>query len=84
LKTVKVSVTLPEDLLREIKAMTDNVSAFVAAGVQQYVDKERLRRALLQSAGAWSEEDHPELRKIEEVAEYVRKTRSRWKPDEER
>lgn len=83
MKTVKVSLTFPEDLLQQIKTMTDNVSAFVAEGMRQYVEKERLRRALAQSVGAWSEEEHPELKTIEKVAEYVREVRSGWKQAEE-
>jgi post-segregation antitoxin (ccd killing protein) len=56
-KTVKVSLTLPEDLLQQIRSMTDNVSAFVTEGTRQYVAREHLRRALELSAGAWSDEN---------------------------
>ena len=75
MKTVKVSLTLPEDLLMQIKSMTDNVSAFVTEGIRQYVAKERLRRALELSAGSWDEKNHPELITMEAVEE-VR----RWHP----
>ena len=80
LKTVKVSLTLPEELLKQIKAMTNNVSAFVTEGMRQYIAKERVRQALEQSAGVWSRENHPDLTTIKRVEEYVREIRSEWRP----
>lgn len=80
MKTVKVSLTLPEELLKQIKDMTNNVSAFVAEGMRQYIAKERVRRALEQSAGVWSQENHPDLTTVKRVEEYVREIRSEWRP----
>ncbi len=82
MKTVKVSLTLPEDLLLQIKSMTDNVSAFVTEGIRQYVARERLQRAIELSAGAWSEENHPSLTVLEDVEKYVDNIRSSWRQHE--
>jgi post-segregation antitoxin (ccd killing protein) len=79
LKTVKVSLTLPEDLLRQIKSMTDNVSAFVTEGIRQHVARERLKMALEFSDGAWNEENHPNLNTLEDVEKYVDSIRSSWR-----
>jgi post-segregation antitoxin (ccd killing protein) len=79
MKTEKVSLTLPADLLREIRSMTDNVSAIVTEGMRQYVAKERLRRALELSAGAWNEENHPDLKTLDDVEKYVDGIRSSWR-----
>ena len=79
LKTVKVSVTLPEELYRQIKALTDNVSAFVTEGARQYLVRLRAERALEESAGAWTEEGHPDLGNLEEIANYVREIRAGWR-----
>ncbi len=83
MKTVKVSLTLPEELLRQIKSMTGNVSAFVAEGTRQYVVRERLHSALELSAGAWSEESHPGLATLEDLEKYVDGIRSSWMQHEQ-
>ncbi|MGD0622159.1 MAG: type II toxin-antitoxin system CcdA family antitoxin [Thermacetogeniaceae bacterium] len=79
MKTEKVSLTLPEDLLQQIKSMTDNVSAFVTEGIRQYVARERLHRALELSVGAWNDENHPNLKTLEDVEKYVDSIRSSWR-----
>lgn len=83
MKTVKMSITIPEDLLEQIKNLTDNVSAFITEGMRQYVSKENLRRALEAGAGAWKKENHPELSSIQEINDFVRKTRSEWRKQHE-
>ncbi len=83
MKTVKVSLTLPEELLRQIKSMTGNVSAFVTEGTRQYVVRERLRSALELSAGAWSEENHPGLATLEDLEQYIDGIRSSWRQHEQ-
>jgi post-segregation antitoxin (ccd killing protein) len=78
MKTVKVSVTLPEDLVREMKRLTDNLSGFVAAGMREYVERVRAERALSGSAGAWEAGEHPELASLDDVEGYVAAVRRGW------
>lgn len=79
MKTVKISITLPEDLTMELKQLTSNLSAYITAGMREYVDRDRTRRGLKKSAGAWRQEDHPELQTIADIEKYVEKTRAGWK-----
>lgn len=78
-----MSITMPEDLVVQIKNLTDNVSAFITEGMRQYVARENLRRALEAGAGAWREENHPELSNLQEIDDFVRKIRSEWRKHHE-
>lgn len=77
-RTVKVSITLPEDLVAEMKRLTSNLSAFVADGMRQHVARVRAERALRGSAGAWEARYHPDLASLDEVERYVDAVRSGW------
>lgn len=79
LKTVKVSITLPEDLYLQIKGLTGNISAFIAEGMRQYLTRVRVERAIEESAGSWAAERHPELEDLEKIANYVREVRAGWR-----
>lgn len=48
-----------------------------------YVARENLRRALEAGAGAWREENHPELSNLQEIDDFVRKIRSEWRKQHE-
>ncbi|MBE3586872.1 type II toxin-antitoxin system CcdA family antitoxin [Desulfofundulus thermocisternus] len=79
MKTVKLSITLPKDLVDQMKNLTTNISSFIAAGMREYVSREQSRRAIKESAGAWSDENHPELLTVVDVEKYVREVRSTWR-----
>lgn len=79
MKTVKISITLPRDLYEQMKGLTTNISSFIADGMREYVAREQGRRAIKESAGAWSDDNHPGLQSIEDVDKYVREVRSAWR-----
>jgi len=79
MKTVKISISLPRDLYEEIKPLAPNLSSFIAQGLREFVTRERARRAIEESAGAWSDENHPELREPHDVERYVREIRAGWR-----
>ncbi|MDN5345113.1 MAG: hypothetical protein PWQ18_1227 [Clostridia bacterium] len=79
MKTVKISITMPEDLAMELKHLTSNLSAYITAGMREYVARDRARRGLKKSAGSWRQEDHPELQTIADIKKYVEETRAGWK-----
>jgi hypothetical protein len=41
-----------------------------------------LLKAIERSSGAWSDEDHPELKTDEDIDRFVRQLRESWKPDQ--
>ncbi len=77
--TVKVSITLPADLVKEMKTLSSNLSSFIAKGMSDYVARERRKRALRASAGTWRAEDYPGLRDLSEIEKYIERTRSGWR-----
>lgn len=81
MKTVKVSITLPEELYRQIKDLTNNVSAFISEGVRQYLARLKTERALEESAGAWATDSHPELDDLKKIANYVHEVRTGWRTE---
>lgn len=81
MKTVKVSISLPEDLWRDIREMTDNVSGLIAEAMRDYVTKARLHSALENTSGAWSDVAHGDLKTLEDVEEYVYEIRSGWRKE---
>lgn len=66
---------LPEDLLNELKQLVGQrrQSRFVAEALRKELQRERLKKALETSFGAWLDEDHPELQ--DGVDSYVRSQR---------
>lgn len=81
MKTVKVSISLPEDLWRQIREMSDNVSGLIAEAMRDYVTRAKLHRALEETAGAWSDEAHGDLKTLEDIEEYVYEIRSGWRKE---
>lgn len=79
MKTVKVSISLPADLVREMKSLSTNLSAFVARGMREYLAKEYTRKALRDSVEAWGAENHPDLGSMSEIEKYVENLRSEWR-----
>ena len=48
--------------------------------MEKELRRRRLLLALRESAGAWSEEDHPDLETPEDIDGYVRRLRETWMP----
>jgi post-segregation antitoxin (ccd killing protein) len=72
---VKVSITLSEALFAEVRRLSPNVSRFVEAAVAEYAARERRRRALAVSEGAWSDEGRGPF---SDIPDDVRKMRETW------
>lgn len=76
--TVRVTITLPSDLLARIKATSRNVSGFLAEAAAERLAQEQCRLALSNIGGAWSDEDHPDLCTADDIARYVAGLRRGW------
>jgi hypothetical protein len=71
-----VSVVLPVDLVADIDKLVGKRgrSAFITEVAQREIMLRRQREALGEVAGAWKDEDHPEL--AQGAAAWVRKIRA--------
>ena len=50
---------------------------FIVEATEEALRRERLTEALQASAGAWSDEDHPDLMTVEDIDRYVRRLREK-------
>lgn len=71
----RTHVVIPEQLVREIDSVVGHRqrSSFITRAAQKELLRIRQHEALLSTAGAWKDEDHPELKAG--PAAWVRKMR---------
>ena len=74
---MRMNVTLPEELVREIDRVAGRRkrSQFIVEAVRERLAKLRFSKALAQAAGAWSDENHPDLVTQEDINRYLRRAR---------
>jgi hypothetical protein len=78
----RINVTFPNSLLEELREYVPRRerNRFIVETVEKELRKIRLRKALRETAGAWSDEDHPDLMTTEDVNRYVRRLRETAMP----
>ena len=71
----RTHVVIPEQLVKEIDLLVGHRrrSSFIAEAAQRELQRVRQHEALVSTAGAWQDEDHPELKSGS--AEWVRNMR---------
>ncbi len=76
-KTEKVSVTLPKELVGEIRSIASQgeVSSFFTEALEHYLAYRKQKVALEKGFGAWKGESHPDLATPEDSTAYVRSIR---------
>ena len=76
-KTEKMSVTLPRELVSEIRAVTSRgeISSFFTEALEHYLAYRKQTIALRKGFGAWKDENHPELKTPGDSTAYVRDIR---------
>ncbi|HID53629.1 MAG TPA: CopG family transcriptional regulator [Anaerolineae bacterium] len=76
----KVTVTLPEKLLARLDARIPSRqrSQFIAEAVENQLAIEEQLNALEESAGAWRDENHPDMLTDEDIDAWLRNLRSSW------
>lgn len=56
MQLTKTSITIPDDLLSEAKALSKNFSAVVAEALTEYLRQRKVQKAM-ESFGAWKEHE---------------------------
>jgi len=85
-KTEKLSITVPRkvaELLREY-VPPGKISSFVAEIIESQLMWEKQKRAIEKYAGAWKDEDHPDLKTPEDTQRWLRELRSMDRERQER
>lgn len=76
----RVNVSFPEpvlDLLEKVVPPRQR-NSFIVEATEAALRREQLIEAVQTSAGAWSDEDHPDLMTGEDIDRYVRRLRESW------
>jgi len=78
----RISVTFPASLLEELRRYVPRGerNKFIVEATERKLRQRRLLKALRESAGAWSDEDHPDLMTVEDVNRYIRRLRETAMP----
>lgn len=81
--TQKVTVVLPTTLLARLAAHvpTRQRSRFILEAIEERLAMEEQISALEESAGAWSDERHPELKTDADIDRWLAEIRGSWRPD---
>jgi metal-responsive CopG/Arc/MetJ family transcriptional regulator len=78
--TKKITVTLPAALIRRLQKQIParQRSEFVAEALEEHLALAEQLTALEESAGTWTEADHPELRTPDDVERWLAQLRGSW------
>jgi len=81
-ETKRISVIFPVKVLEDLRRLVPprERSKFIAEATETELKRLRLEKALRESAGAWSDEDHPDLMTVEDVNRYIRRLRETSMP----
>ncbi len=77
--TEKISVTLPLELTRQIRALVSRgeVSSFFTQALEHFLAIHRQKIALNKGFGAWGKESHPDLSTPDDSVPYIRSLRDK-------
>ena len=80
-KTEKISVTLPKEIIGEIREITPEgkVSSFVAEALAYYLRRRKQKIALEKGFGSWTDKNHPDLQTPEDSVNYVNRLRNNFR-----
>ena len=75
---VKTNLIFPEDLLIAIDRLvgTRKRTKFIVEATQEKLERLRFSQALDRAAGAWKDENHPDLKTQKDINQYLRETRN--------
>ncbi len=74
-------VTFPVDLIEDLKRIVppEKLNDLIVVATADYVRKLKALIVLKETAGAWSDEDHPELATPADIDRWLGETRSEWR-----
>jgi hypothetical protein len=77
--TEKISVTLPRELIRQIRALVSRgeVSSFFTQALEHFLAIQRQKISLNKGFGAWGKESRSDLLTPEDSVSYVRSLREK-------
>ena len=82
----KTHLVFPTELLQTIDQLVGRRkrSKFVVEAAREKIARERFLKALDEAAGAWTDENHPDLNSNEDIRKYLDKIRNSYQERIER
>ena len=82
-KKSRLNISFPPEVLEELKKFVPSGerSQLIVQATQQELKKRKLLLALKKAAGAWKDENHPELKTVDDIHRWLDQLRA---PTEER
>ena len=82
----KITVVLPAGLLERLRAHVPSRqrSRFILEAIEERLSTQELLAALDETAGAWTDENHPEMRTPDDIDRWLADLRNTWNPRERR
>ncbi|MCP4425601.1 MAG: hypothetical protein GY803_13990 [Chloroflexi bacterium] len=79
--TRKITVTLPVPLLERLNSITPSRqrSSFIAKAIQEQIALLEQMQAIDEAAGAWRDEDYPELSDDNAIDAWLQELRQGWR-----
>ena len=77
----KAHLVIPAEILSEVDKIAGKKkrSLFIAEATREKLEKERFLKTLEETHGAWTDQNHPELRTHKDVEHYVREKRQSYR-----
>ena len=63
---VKTSITIPDEIFRQVKEVSDNFSQAVSEALQEYLRKKKVQKAK-ESFGSWGDRDRSSVDIVNEL-----------------
>jgi hypothetical protein len=78
--TQKITVTIPVDVIAAMDKFIPvrQRSNFIVEAIKEQLDLVEQLSVLEETAGAWSDENHPEMRTPDDIDRWVTELRSTW------
>ena len=79
--TKRLNITLPDKLAAQLEELVPRGerNRLIVGLLERELRRKRLLLVLERSAGAWTDENHPDLMTVEDVNRYVRRLRDTWR-----
>jgi rRNA-processing protein FCF1 len=79
-KLERISIYFPKSVLDDLRRLVPERrrSALIVAATEKEVDRLKTLATLDRTAGAWKDEDYPELATDEDIENYVHDLRASW------
>ncbi len=77
----KAHLVIPQDILKEVDKIAGKRrrSLFIAEATRERLDREKFLKALEETGGAWTDEQHPDLRTRRDMERYIGEKRHSYR-----